>query len=250
MEVEISRLLKEYGLNENEIKVYLSLVVNNQPTAYRLAKETKIHRSTCYDILERLVQKGFVSKVERQNKFVYSANEISKILATIRDKETLLNNIMPKLQYLENKQKTNVKFVENPHAQNEFDVKIIELLKQGKISFLYMMGSGPVPERPGQMLLIERILNEVKKLKLQRKLDYKGIWDKKFRGGDYVRLFKNLGENRFLEGVPTLTTTIIFDEHVAFLYTTDTAGLIEINNSKISKEMKAYFGFMWEQAKL
>ena len=136
MEAELSILLKEYGLTDKEIKIYLYLVGNNQLTAYKIAKETHIHRSTCYDILERLINKGFVSKIERQRKGFYSANEASKILTTIKNKEAILNNIMPKLQTLENKQKTNVKFVENPQAQHEFDVKLLSLLKQSKISLI------------------------------------------------------------------------------------------------------------------
>ena len=74
MEAELSKLLKEYGLNDKEIKIYIYLVGNNQLTAYRIAKETKIHRSTCYDILEKLIQKSFVSKTEEKTKAFYSAN--------------------------------------------------------------------------------------------------------------------------------------------------------------------------------
>jgi len=249
MEVNLSILLKEYGLNTNEIKVYLYLVRNKELTAYKIAKGTRIHRSTCYDILERLIAKGFVSKIEKQNKSFYSANEASKILATIKEKESILNNLMPKLQQLEEKQETKVKFLENPKAQHEFDVKLSNLLKQGKLTFFYMIGSGPVWSRPGQMLLIEKLVKEAKKLKFYKKIDYKGLWDAKFKDDEFVKLFNPLGENRFLKGIPTKATTIIVDNHIAFLYTTDEAGLIEIKNKLISEEMKAYFGHLWRLSK-
>lgn len=249
MEAELLTLLKEYGLDEREIKVYLHLVGNKKLTAYKIAKDIRIHRSTCYDILDRLMQKGFVSKIERQNKSFYFSNEASKILATIIEKETILNNIMPKLQILENKQATNVKFLENPHAQNEFDVKLLQLLRQNKLTFFYMIGGCPVQSRPGQMLLIERLIKEAKKLKFRKKIDYRGLWDVKFKGSKFGKLFNQLGENKFLKGIPAKTTIIIFDGHVAFLYTIDTAGLIEIKNPLISEEMMAYFNFLWKLAK-
>ena len=249
METELSMLLEEYGLKDKEIKIYLYLVINNQLTAYKIAKETHIHRSTCYDILERLMQKGFVSKIEGKEKSIYSANESSKILATIKNKEAILNNLMPKLQILEQKQQTNVKFLENPQAQHEFDVKLLNLLKQNKITFFYMIGSGPTPARPGQRLLIERLIKEAKQLKLHKKIDYKGLWDIKFKGDEFTKLFNVLGENKFLKGILTKATTILFDNHVAFLYTTDTTGLIEIKNKLISEEMKTYFEHMWKLAR-
>ncbi len=248
MESELYRLLKEYGLDENEIRIYVYLVGNKELTAYKIAKETRIHRSTTYDILDRLIAKGFVSKIEKEIKQVYLANEASKILASVKEKESLLLSIMPRLQQLEEKQETKVKFIENPHSQSEFDVKILDLLKQGKITFFYMIGNGPA-NRPGQMLLLERLIKEAKKLKLHKKIDYKGIWDSQLKQDPYIRLFNSLGPNKFLKNIPTKVTIIIFDEHLAFLYTTDTAGLIEIKNNLICEEMKAYFSYLWDKAK-
>ena len=71
MNINVALLLKEYGLEDNEIKVYLYLVGKRELTAYNIAKETKIHRSTCYDILDRLISKGFVTQSGEKNKRFY-----------------------------------------------------------------------------------------------------------------------------------------------------------------------------------
>ena len=60
MKEDIMNTLKEYGLSPKEVDIFLFLVENNGITAYKIANGTKIFKSTCYDVLERLISKGFV----------------------------------------------------------------------------------------------------------------------------------------------------------------------------------------------
>lgn len=58
-----------------------------------------------------------------------------------------------------------------------------------------------------------------------------------------------LGENRFLKNLPSKVGTIIFDNFVAFLYTTDKPYVVEIKNKIIAEELKIYFENLWNIAK-
>ena len=97
-------------------------------------------------------------------------------------------------------------------------------------------------------LFIERIIKEVISKKLLNKLDYKAIWDLGFKKSEFFKVGKKLGENKFLN-LPTQATTMIFDSHIAFLYTQEEPTVIEIKNKNISEEMKAYFKYLWKIAK-
>lgn len=240
-------LLREYGLNQKEIDVYLYLVGENELTAYVIAKNTKIHRSTCYEVLEKLVSKGFVSMIEKEGKQFYSANELSKVISNIIEQAEVLKSLIPEMKNLEERQETKIRFREGKNSQKEFDDNLKRIGLKGDLSFVYVIGNGPSNE--SMNLFIERYIKEVSKLKVIKKLNYKGLWDKRFKGNNFIEVYNQLGENRFLNGIPTFSTTVIFDNYVAFLYTTDTPKVVEIMNKKVSEEMRAYFEILWKNAK-
>ena len=57
-------LLKEVGLTEGEIKVYLALFKIGASSTGPIVKEAKIHSSKVYPILDRLIEKGLVSFIK------------------------------------------------------------------------------------------------------------------------------------------------------------------------------------------
>lgn len=248
MEAELISLLKEYGLNENEIRIFLYLVGNKELTAYTIAKETKIHRSTCYDILERLVSKGFVSIINKEDKKYYCVNEISRVISQLKDKETILLSIMPKLQNLEQKQETKVRILEDAEGQKQFNFDLFTKLKNKQISYCYMIGN-TYASTLSSNIFIERLIKEIKTLKLNKKVEYKGIWDERFREDKLILQYNYLGENRFLKNLPSKVGTIILDNFVAFLYTSDKPYVVEVKNKLIAEELKVYFENLWSLAK-
>jgi len=248
MKTEIKLLLKEYGLDKNEIEVYLHLVGNKELTAYKIAKDTKIHRSTCYDVLERLIVKGFVNLVEKENKKYYSANEISRVISQLKDKETILLSIIPKLQSIEKKQEINVRILEEAKGQKQFNFGLFNLIKNKEISFCYIIGN-TYASNISSNLFIERLIKDIKNLQLKKKIKYEGIWDEKFRGDKLVLQYNKIGENKFLKNLPSKVGTIITDKFIAFLYTHDKSYVVEIKNKLISQELKVYFENLWEIAK-
>ncbi len=248
MESQISMLLREYGLDDKEIDIYLFLVGTRETSAYKVSKETKIHKSTCYDVLGRLINKGFVSKIEGK-RALYSANEVSKMLSIIKNKESIIVSLIPELEKLEKRQETKIKYLDTRESQREFDLNLLNLARQGKLSFVYVLSNGP-SEFFSTNVLMERLIREAKKGRLLKKIDYKGIWDEKMRENrDYMRVYGLIGENRFLDNLPTKATTVIYDERAAFLFTDSSPKVIEIQNKFIAEEMKAYFLHLWKIAR-
>jgi len=58
-----TKILKEIGLTETEIKVYLALLRQGATSAGRIVQETGVYRKNLYDALNKLIEKGLVSYV-------------------------------------------------------------------------------------------------------------------------------------------------------------------------------------------
>lgn len=247
MEDKIRILLLEYGLDINEINVFSYLVANKELTAYKIAKNLHIHRSTCYDILERLLQKGFISKVNREKTAYFSANNLSRVLSSLKDKENILSSLMPELQKLEQANEHKISLLEGAEGQKQFNFKIFSLAKEHKLSFCYIIGNTHAFTLSSN-LFIERLIHEFKTGKLHKNIAYKGIWDKSFEHDPLLKQYDLLGENKILSNIPSKVGTIIFDGYVAFLYTTDKPYCIELQNVLLSDELKSYFDHLWTTA--
>ena len=93
-------LLKEIGLSNIEIKVYEKLVVYGDQTILELSKLAKINRSYCYEVLERLLKKGFITKLNINNKVYWKALPRKNVIEYI---EELKENIGKSLSKLDKK---------------------------------------------------------------------------------------------------------------------------------------------------
>jgi sugar-specific transcriptional regulator TrmB len=89
--------LKGVGLNDKEAKTYLVLLrLGPQPVSI-IARKIDSNRSSCYPILERLMEKGFVEKVIRENNTSFRAVEPIYVLDQLKSKqyelETKIENL-------------------------------------------------------------------------------------------------------------------------------------------------------------
>src|SRR3989344_3251387 len=66
--MELSNALKEYGLSDNEIKVYITLIKTGESTVQNIAKNANLPRTTIYHILESLEQKALVGFIVKESK--------------------------------------------------------------------------------------------------------------------------------------------------------------------------------------
>lgn len=85
-------ILKEVGLDEKEATIYLTLLTVGCNPASTVAKRIGQNRSSCYMMLEKLIQKGFVQKIIKGNIAYFQAVEINYLLKRIKIKygETLI----------------------------------------------------------------------------------------------------------------------------------------------------------------
>jgi len=87
MDIEI---LREIGLTEGEIKVYLALLKIGSSTSGPITDESGVSRSKIYHVLDKLMKKGLASYITKEKTKFYQAAEPKKILDYIDEKEKKL----------------------------------------------------------------------------------------------------------------------------------------------------------------
>src|SRR3989344_7830213 len=89
--------LRQFGLNEKEISVYLSLISLGPSPVRLVAKHSGVNRGTTYDILKGLMDQGLVSYYKQygqeDKKQYFVAEPPQKLLDAIENKKRGLETV-------------------------------------------------------------------------------------------------------------------------------------------------------------
>ena len=96
--MEIPIILKNFGLNEKEIAVYLALVDLGPSPVRIIAQKTKINRGTTYDILKALQQQGLVSFYDTKTHQHFAAEPPEKLVTAVEEKQENLQQLKSQIQ--------------------------------------------------------------------------------------------------------------------------------------------------------
>ena len=104
--------LKNLGLTENESLIYNALVKHGSSTAGKISQFTGLHRRTVYDSIERLLEKGLISFINKNNRKYFSAASPNRLLEILKEKENSLQEILPLMlqEYNQTKEKQEFNF--------------------------------------------------------------------------------------------------------------------------------------------
>lgn len=110
--MENEKVLRDAGLNEGESKVYLALLKAGPNLAGRISRLTGIHRRNVYDITERLIKKGVIGYILKNNRRYFEAVNPEKFLDILKEKESNLMENLPMLKdiYSGSKEKEETNF--------------------------------------------------------------------------------------------------------------------------------------------
>ena len=67
-------------------------------TAGKVTERSKIHRTSVYDALERLIKKGLVSFIIEGDTRYFEATDPKNLMNIIEDKQRLLTSCLPQLE--------------------------------------------------------------------------------------------------------------------------------------------------------
>ena len=100
---ELEEGLAELGIKGNEAKIYLSLLKLKSSSVGEIAKKSETNRRDVYDILEKLINKGLVTYIFRNNVKYFQASDVHNLVEMVKEKEKILGSIMPALKSMEEK---------------------------------------------------------------------------------------------------------------------------------------------------
>lgn len=120
--------LVKIGLTEKEAKMYLALLELGEASVQDISKKSGIRRTTVYDILESLKQKGFIGLSVQKKRKLYFAQNPKKLEVDLEEKKKIVSNIMPDLLAVTNllDKKPGVKYFQGEFAFKDVYKDILE----------------------------------------------------------------------------------------------------------------------------
>jgi HTH-type transcriptional regulator, sugar sensing transcriptional regulator len=228
--------LKEVGLQDGEITLYLALLKLSDATATEIAQHTGVHRSHIYDLIEKLKEKGLVSFVIKNNVKYFTASHPSKLMDYIKEKEEKVAKIIPSLLDLSKGKKENIK-VEIYKGKEGVKTILNDILREGQDYFLF----GNLKFEELMPIYIEQFVKKADKKKITEKaileVGTKIIPTKRheYRYISKEYLFPN--------------ATCVYGDKVATFIWQEPYYVILTESKDISQSHKTHFNLIWKIAK-
>lgn len=98
----LQETLQQIGLNDKEAKIYLACLELGKTGIKDIARKSNIKRTTVYEIIDGMINAGFIKITQKGKRKQFVAIEPQEIKGLIRKKEALLNHILPQLSAMSN----------------------------------------------------------------------------------------------------------------------------------------------------
>jgi len=232
--------LIELGLGKSEADIYLSLLRFGKSTTTNLTKETGIHRTYIYDILEKLKEKGLVSQIKEEGKQYFMATDPSRLKDYLNEKLGIVEKILPELNELKksNSEETTVEVFKGKEG-----IKLIlnDMVKEGKD----YLGVGVVHYFDNEEYL-SKIFTEQWILKMnEKKVKEKMILEE----GTYLKPIRK-SEHRYLPKEYLFSSSfLVYGNKVAIFVWGNALVQIVFANKDVAKSYETQFNALWKIAK-
>jgi len=230
--------LKDVGLSEGEIKVYLALLKLGAVPVNRIKEETGLHRTTIYDFLEKLINKGLVSYVIENNVKIYKATKPTKLLEFLKEKEERLKEVLPELLALSKSEKEEIS-VEVYRGKEGFKTFYNDVLKTKEDVVGFGVDEGKFKEK--FPIIMEQYFKRAKEANIhERALAEEGS---KFLFEKGITRYRFISKEFF-----NPTPTSVYGDKVAIIIWKPLT-VIMIKNKDLADSYKKYFELLWRVAK-
>ncbi len=178
----VKETLRKLGMTKNEVDVYITLLNSGEMSVNEIGSRSGLHRQVCYDALERLLEKGFVSFVKKKNKKHFKPLYPDRIIDYLEEKKNQVRNILPqlKIMYDLEKEETSVEVIKGKTTLRTILIDIFRTLKETK-GPLCIMGVEETKFLEFDRIAIKQHILRMKKNKLKEKLLSKESATKKIR---------------------------------------------------------------------
>jgi HTH-type transcriptional regulator, sugar sensing transcriptional regulator len=240
----LNSALREYGLSENEIKVYLTLMKMRDENVQNIAKNSGLPRTTTYHLLESLEHKGLVSFVVKESKKYFQVAKPKKLVEMLEEKKKIIQEVIPELTALHGtiKEKPNVKIYEGLKGVRSI---LKDVLEEKKTIYHY----GDIVSM--QKVFLHAFPQYIKE-RIKKKIQIKIICKKEKQHEELLKNAKNeLREFVFApKGFEFKTSVFIYANKVAiFSIKHEPYYVILMENEDFYDTQKNFFDMTWKLSK-
>ena len=239
------KLLQEIGLTNSEVIVYTTLLKTGSVKVGELMKEISLHRSRVYEAINRLLDKGLVSYVIKENIKYFEAADPERLLGYINEQKERLNEKEKDIKKIIPELKKQISPL-RPHAEAHvlvgkegFKTMRKDVLRQGKD--LYLIGAVGKEDR-----FLKYFFPNFDKLRVKNKIRWKILYDAEVKGKKITKL--ELMDTKFLpkEYSSPAVINIYGDRVVNVLWKGDNPTCFMIINKDIADSYRSWFDLLWK----
>lgn len=239
------------GLGEKEAECYLVCLKTGQATPHRIAGLMNLPRSTTYDLLEKLKQKGFVTTFIKDKKTYFLANNPEIIISFLEDKKKQA------IDSFEDKKQTLKKITEQLKGiQNQINAKPTSEVFEGKVSIAKALDD--IAENAKVIKLIGNQKNALEKIgyradrfrtkrKYAKSKIYQILEDSPEARSEKVDRYT---EVRFLRSIKdSKDVIIIYGDTTAHIILGEEISAVRVKSKEYTRTMEIVFDELWSKAK-
>ncbi len=239
--MRLEQTLKDYGLKEKQIKVYLACLQLGTGSVVKIAQKAGMPRSTVYEILESLRGLGLVTTFLKKKIKYFSAEEPEHMIRFAETKVSILKDALPELNALvgKSRQRPTVRFYQ---GTEEMKIVLEEMLAEAD-SVLCFGAPEDLFRELGDYFykLVERRIKKKIPVRLLA-LDSARARERKERGPKELRTVKILPRDYEFHG-----NIWIWKNKIAmFSFTGDLVAVV-IESRELADMQKALFENLWER---
>ena len=231
--------LQKLGLNLNEAKVYLTLLRIGNGQAGKISKEAGINRTTTYDSINRLIERGLVSYTIQANKKVFQPVPPSELLNQAKEKEKLVEEMLPELSQIFHESK------EKEESDIFNGIKGIRTILNDILNYKEYVAFGS----SGKFLeIMKHDFLLFQKQKKEKKIKARVILSESSRRTEQVK--ESYSSFKFIQDeFSSPTTTFVYGEKTAIIVWGENPIATLIKSKEVAESYRRYFELLWKVAR-
>jgi len=244
--------LRKIGLTEGEIKVYEALLNLGECTKTKLAKDSGISPSNIYDVTNRLLEKGIISKVEKNGVAHFSPANPKHILdflntkkQEIKKEEDIVNSILPQLmnKFAKTKEKVNIEVFQGWNGLKTIFEDLLEECKKGDKNYIFGASKGEQEQKADIFFL------KYSRAREKKGIQTKIIFNEELKQTKRIKFFLNSKKYqvKFLQQ-STPTEIMLYRDKSCIIILSQEPLVIRITGKEVTDSFKQYFEIMWKIA--
>ncbi len=239
--IQMKEELKELGLTDNEVKIYLALLRFGSLSPSEIAEKTGFSRSYVYDALERLLSKGMISLSLRNNKKCFSAVNPRIIEELVVERMERIRKIIPELESLQgfSGDDISVELLKGKYVYKILLRDIVSTLNNNSEVLIFGIDDDVIMRSDKHYLVhLKQYFLRLRELNIREKVIIK-------KGNSIIKEAKTT-KYRFLpRDVIGNTAFEVYGNKVAIFLWASPNHLILINNKEVANSYRKQFNILW-----